>query len=461
MSDRIEDFINSNAGKKILGSLGISTPTELTRYNSKQSSFFSGRLLLAGSSGGELMDSIEAVLAGSQGEIELAPEAATQQPKAEGSESNNSRYDALVFDGSGFKDGIEMVQAYRFFNAHIRQLNRNGRIVILGRPHLEADSPESAAAQRGLEGLSRSLGKEVGGKGATAQLITVAKGAENNMASALRFTLSPRSAFVCGQVIRVEAADVVADSDWQQPLANKVALVTGASRGIGQAIAETLARDGATVLGVDVAPMEQDLNKVMAAINGRALVADITAEDAPNKISDALKEMGGVDLVVHNAGVTRDKTIANMSEQWWQMTLDINLSAAQRINRALLDSGALNNGGSIVGVSSMNGIGGQRGQTNYAASKAGVIGYVDAMSRDPELKAKGITVNAVAPGFIETAMTAAIPFFTRMVGRRLNSLSQGGQPVDVAETIAFFGYPESRGVNGNTVRVCGQNWLGA
>ena len=322
-------------------------------------------------------------------------------------------------------------------------------------------TPEAAATQRALEGLSRSLAKEVGGKGATAQLITVADGADANLDSSLRFILSPKSAYISGQVIKVRAASTNTISDWHKPLAGKIALVTGASRGIGEAIADTLARDGATVVGVDVAPMETDLNKVMTRLNGKAVIADITSADAPAIIAKALSELGGADIIVHNAGVTRDKTIANMSEPHWQMTLDINLAAAQRITAELLKTNTINDGGSIIGVSSMNGIGGQRGQTNYAASKAGVIGYVDFMAQSKELADKNITVNAVAPGFIETAMTAAIPLFTRMFGRRLNSLSQGGLPVDVAETISFFGNPASRGVSGNTVRVCGQSWFGA
>jgi 3-oxoacyl-[acyl-carrier protein] reductase len=107
----------------------------------------------------------------------------------------------------------------------------------------------------------------------------------------------------------------------------------------------------------------------------------------------------------------------------------------------------------------MSGIAGNRGQTNYATSKAGVIGAVQAVA--PHVAGTGITINAVAPGFIETAMTAAMPLATREAGRRLNSLSQGGLPVDVAETIAWFGSPASGGVNGNVVRVCGQNLLGA
>ncbi len=205
--------------------------------------------------------------------------------------------------------------------------------------------------------------------------------------------------------------------------------------------------------------MRADLEALMGKLAGKALVADITADDTPAQLVALAKELGGFDIVVHNAGVTRDKTLANMPEHWWDMTININLTAALRINSALLDAGALNTGGRIVGVSSMNGIAGQRGQANYAASKAGVIGYVEQMA--PALLAKGITINAVAPGFIETQMTAAIPLMTREVGRRLNSLSQGGLPEDVAETIAFFANPAASGVTGNIVRVCGQSWLGA
>ena len=111
-----------------------------------------------------------------------------------------------------------------------------------------------------------------------------------------------------------------------------------------------------------------------------------------------------------------------------------------------------------VGVASIAGIAGNLGQTNYASSKAGVIGFVDSLADELE---DGITINAVAPGFIETKMTAAVPFATREVGRRLNAMSQGGLPVDVAETIAWFASPASTGVNGNVVRVCGQSLLGA
>jgi 3-oxoacyl-[acyl-carrier protein] reductase len=148
-----------------------------------------------------------------------------------------------------------------------------------------------------------------------------------------------------------------------------------------------------------------------------------------------------------------------MDEKRWDMTLDINLSSQERINDVLLAKKVLRENGRIVAVSSVSGIAGNRGQTNYATSKAGVIGLVDAFA--PELAKNGSTINAVAPGFIETEMTAAMPLFVREGGRRLNSMLQGGQPVDVAETIAWLASPASAGVNGNLVRVCGQALIGA
>jgi 3-oxoacyl-[acyl-carrier protein] reductase len=131
------------------------------------------------------------------------------------------------------------------------------------------------------------------------------------------------------------------------------------------------------------------------------------------------------------------------------------------MNEALLADDGLRDGGHVVVVSSMSGIAGNRGQSNYAASKAGLIGLVQALRDDQGLRRRGITVNAVAPGFIETEMTSRIPFATREVGRLMNSLSQGGLPVDVAETIAWLAQDASAGVNGNVVRVCGQSLLGA
>ncbi|ASP40195.1 3-oxoacyl-ACP reductase [Bacterioplanes sanyensis] len=472
MSNFYETMLNNNLGRNLLKTVGLPTPIELKRYRPEQATFFSGKVLLSGSDNAALLEDTLRNLKDSDAQVYF-PAAARNAALLvnagekvgisltgiECSKDMREKFDALIFDASGFSHAQDLDQLYYFFNPVMRRLNNNGRVLLLGRPPKQAQSGEQAAAMRALEGFSRSVAKEIGKKSATCQTLYVAEGADSAMDSSLRFLLSAKSAYVDGQVVTVRASKAASYPDWHKPLAGKVALVTGASRGIGEAIARTLSRDGATVVGLDIAPAEADLRRVMAEIAGEYIVADISKDDAPQQISDALKAQGGADIVVHNAGVTRDKTLANMPEHWWQMTIDINLAAEERINQALFDQGTLNKGGRIVCVSSMNGIAGQMGQTNYAASKAGVIGYVEYMA--DELAKKDITINAVAPGFIETAMTDAIPFMTREVGRRLNSLSQGGKPIDVAETIAFFANPASGGVSGNVVRVCGQSLVGA
>jgi 3-oxoacyl-[acyl-carrier protein] reductase len=309
--------------------------------------------------------------------------------------------------------------------------------------------------------MVRSLGKEAR-DGATAQLVEVVAGAENDLEAAVRFLVSARSAYVSGQVLRVGPAPKGAATgiDWDRPLDGQVALVTGASRGIGAAIARVLARDGAHVVCLDVPAQGDALQRVANGIGGTTLQLDITGDDAPQRLADHLTERhGGVDVVVHNAGITRDKTLANMDRGWWDAVIAVNLTAQERIDEALLSGKVLNDGGRIVCVSSMAGIAGGKGQTNYAASKAGVIGHVEALA--PSLAERKGSINAVAPGFIETEMTGAMPLVPREFGRRLNSLSQGGLPVDVAEAIAFFASPAAVGCNGVTLRVDGQHLIGA
>ena len=225
-------------------------------------------------------------------------------------------------------------------------------------------------------------------------------------------------------------------------------------------IADVLARDGATVVCVDIPAAGGPLAEVANRLGGSALQVDVTAPDAGAKIVEhAQSRHGGFDIVVHNAGITRDKLLANTDAERWASVIDVNLNSILAMNEALVP--AINEGGHIVNVSSIAGIAGNRSQTNYAASKAGVIGMTASLAQDDEILAKGVTVNAVAPGFIETEMTAKVPFATREVGRLMNSLSQGGKPVDVAETIGWFAWDANRAVTGNTVRVCGQMMLGA
>ena len=336
--------------------------------------------------------------------------------------------------------------------------------MVVGTTPEEAGSPHEQIAQRALEGFTRSLAKEMR-RGATVSLVYLspdAKPAATGLESTLRFILSGKSAYVDGQVFRVDAADAAPPADWDRPLDGKIALVTGAARGIGATIAEVFARDGASVVVVDVEGAGEALGKTAEKVGATALTLDVTADDAVDRIAEHLREHyhgSPLDILVNNAGITRDKLLANMDESRWDSVVAVNLLAPLRLTEGLFDNGTLAENGRVIGLSSMAGIAGNRGQTNYAATKAGMIGLTDALA--PKLGEKGVTINAVAPGFIETKMTEAIPLATREVGRRLNSLYQGGKPVDVAEAIAYFASPASVAVTGNTIRVCGQAWLGA
>jgi 3-oxoacyl-[acyl-carrier protein] reductase len=214
------------------------------------------------------------------------------------------------------------------------------------------------------------------------------------------------------------------------------------------------------VVALDIPAHADALVATAAQLGGSELALDITEPAAPARVAEHLTQNhGGVDVVVHNAGVTRDKTLARMRREQWEQVIAVNLTSIERIDRELFAGGVVRDHGRVVLVSSISGIAGNAGQTNYATSKAGVIGLLSAYA--PTILGRGHTLNAVAPAFIETQMTAAMPFAIREVGRRLNSMSQGGLPVDVAETIAWLASPGSAGVNGNVVRVCGQSLLGA
>jgi len=467
VTDTYTQLIRNPVGGFVADRVGLPKPVQLDRYV-EGAPLIDGRVLVGSAPGGRLAPAISEVLAlagtatdsclddearGALGEAGV--DAGVWNPEAPA----DQRWKGLVFDATGIRSSEELRELWAFFHPTIRRLAASGRLIVLGTPPEDCDAPREATAQRALEGFVRAAGKEVR-YGATAQLLYVAPGSEERLGSSLRFFLSPRSAYVSGQLARIGPGGDVPEIDQERPLHGKVALVTGASRGIGEAIARTLERDGAHVVGLDVPALASELEAVTSSIGGTSIVADITDPGAPALICDGLEAgHGGVDVVVHNAGVTRDKTLGGMDEERWSVLMEINLSSEERVNDALLERDLLRENGRIVCVSSMSGIAGNAGQTNYSTSKAGVIGMVESMA--PSLAERGATINAVAPGFIETRMTAAMPLAPREAGRRMNSLSQGGLPVDVAETIAWFASPESTGLNGNVVRVCGQSLIGA
>lgn len=424
MADRYLHFTGTGPGRFLARRLGLPSPAALHRWTPERPALDGPVLhLAAGASAVALPD------------VGLKTTASAERPAG------------VVLDASALASVDELAELHRLLHPVVRSVSQGGRVVVLGANPSLTDHHQ-AATQQALEGFVRSLGKEIGG-GRTVNLVRL-RGDSPALESTLRFLLSPRSAYVSGQVVEVGGGEAP-PLDWDRPLAGRTALVTGAARGIGAAVAATLERDGARVIRLDVAGADVD--------------ADITAPDAARIVAEAAGD-GGLDVLVHNAGITRDRRLANMASERWSSVLDVNLGSVLRTTDALLADGTLRRGGAIVATASIAGIAGNTGQTNYAASKAGVIGFVRALAAGSGAGAgagggHGVRVNAVAPGFIETKMTAAVPLLIREAGRRMNSLGQGGLPVDVAEAVAWLASPGSTGVNGQVVRVCGQSLLGA
>jgi 3-oxoacyl-[acyl-carrier protein] reductase len=452
MADTYLDLVSSAPGAKLARQLGLPAPARLRRHRAG-APLVPGPVLVLGC--GEEADRIAGTLLGWDLDVRRHPE-------------DVHRFGAVVLALTELAEPADLTEPVLGLGAALRSLAPGGRVVTVSRPApgigtgaasatpaaAEPLAPAVAAARQAVVGLLRSVAQEMRG-GATANGVLLAEGVAPEAPSvlgALRFLLSGRSAFVSGQFVTVGDDAGQLPADW--------AAVTGAARGIGARIARTLTEAGARVVVVDVPAAGEPLAALANEIRAVALQLDVTDERAGERILALARErFGRLDVVVHNAGITRDKLLANMDESRWSSVLAVNLESQLRMNEQLLAGEGLGEAPRIVCLASTSGVAGNRGQTNYAASMAGVIGMVAATA--PRLAARGGTVNAVAPGFIETEMTARIPAARRQVARRLNSLQQGGLPEDVAQAVLFLASDAAGGVNGQTLRVCGQNLVGA
>jgi len=445
MADKYTEFVSRGFGRDLARKLGLPQPAVLRRYTPGQ----------------PLLEGPVVVLGRGAGADGVAAELLAWDLDVRRSVGGSEKLAALVLVLDGLSHPDDLSAPVQEAGQLLRQLRPSGRVVTISREPGAAGDPATSAARRAVDGFTRSLAKELRA-GATANGLVLEEDVPADSPAALgvlRFFLSARSAFVDGQFLRVTGSEARPDGG-VRPLEGRVAVVTGAARGIGAAIAKTLSRDGARTILVDVPAAGEQLAQVANRVGGIALQADITAPDAAVKILRVAEErFGRLDIVVHNAGITRDKLLANMDPARWDSVIAVNIASQLRMNEAFLESELFSDRPRIVSLASTSGIAGNRGQTNYGASKAAVIGMVQATAKS--MARLGGTINAVAPGFIETEMTARIPFATREVARRLNSLQQGGQPGDVAEAIAFLASDAAGGVNGEVLRVCGQNLVGA
>jgi len=439
MSKLFENLFYSKVGQSLLSALGVKPPVELKRFDG-QAPWVKSPILLAQPPSSPLQDVLE------QADIRFTLFQADQE----------LRHDGALLDATRFKTTEDLTALKTFFAGASQQLNASSHVVILGLNPDSCDDIEQASVMEALNGFTRSLAKELGRKAIMVNLI-YCEAVDAAIATPMNFLLSHRGAYISGQPLYVKQAKGTSQ-DWQAPLAGQLALVTGAAQGIGASIARNLSEQGATVIGLDIPAAKEALAATLAPLKGIAVATDITSEQAIDDITAALAGKT-LDILVHNAGVTRDKTLARMPEHFWDMAININLAAPINITGALDQQNHLSENARVICISSISGLAGNVGQTNYSASKSGVAGFV---RQQAKLWADtGKTINAIAPGFIETQMTDQIPFMTRELGRRMNSLSQGGKPEDVAQGVALFAQPASQGLNGQVLRVCGQSLIGA
>lgn len=235
------------------------------------------------------------------------------------------------------------------------------------------------------------------------------------------------------------------------------AIVTGAARGIGRAICVELARHGANIMATDV--LGDELNETVGLIKeqgggGEALVADVTDAAAVDKLVETtIEKFGRLDIMVNNAGITRDTLILSMEEDKWDAVINVNLRAVFLGTRAAAKVMLRQKGGRIINMASFSGLSGNAGQANYAASKAGVVGLTKSVAK--EMGKRGVLCNAVAPGFIATEMTAVLPDKVKEGAKQIIPLQRMGKPEEVAQVVAFLAGPASSYLTGQVISVDG------
>lgn len=360
----------------------------------------------------------------------------------------------LLVDARNVKDETGLKRVYEELKTGTAALRGSGKVILLSLQPKQLEDVQVGTFQHAIEGITRSLAKELGGKGSTVNLLRVAADATPELlALPMAFFGSGRSAFISGQALDVDATEIKGN------LKGKVCLVTGGAGGIGSATVKRLEAEGASVIIADIAPMAEKA-KALESAQVKFFAGDLTKTEETDALLAFVKEnYGRLDVLVNNAGITRDKTLKNMPESYWDQVIAINLTAVIRLTEKVLEMGLIANEGRIINMSSITGIAGNFGQTNYTATKAALIAYSAAMSA--KTANRGITVNAIAPGFIATDMVKTIPFMTKLFAERLSVLVQMGLAEDIAEAVTFLAHPAAQGINGQTLRVCGGNFLGA
>lgn len=449
MTDYILEFAKNGWARKIVGNLPlpVSLPPILQRADGPWSDQeFSGRTILFAAAPG----------AGPDFERALVNSVHQLSGKVISELNESTSANSLVVDASGITEPIELNAVYRAVQQHLKQLGPSSRILVVYQ-----QTKPMFAMPAAMSAFVKSLARELGRKGSTANLLLFPPKCEQAASETATWLLSDRSAFVSGQVIETGAGHP--DHRESKLLHDKTAIVTGASRGIGLAICQIFQREGAHIIGIDHPSQDDALQDAMKELGAEAFAQDLSDPSAVKNLAGFIQGgPGQIDIMIHNAGITRDRTMARMTPAEWDSVLQLNYQFPAKMSRELLKPGSaiiplIKDNGRIVTISSIVGIAGNFGQANYAAAKGGVIGF----TKDLAGVSGSVHVNAIACGFIETSMTEKIPPMMREISRRMSALKQGGLPADVAEACLMLSSSLGASISGQTLRVCGLHPAGA
>ncbi len=373
----------------------------------------------------------------------------------------NQTIKAILVDTRSFKSLTDLNKMYLDLNKCVGKLEDEGRILLISNTSTtKQNTPIEAAVQSSLIGFIKSLGKELGRKGSTVNLLQLENQAHAaSIQLCLEYFLSSKACYVSGQTLEIHSAKKLnKPAKIHKPYQKQTVLITGACGSIGQKVAETLSQRGATVLLVDLPSNNTPLKRLAQKTKGIALTVDLTKPNATGLIAETIQqELGQLNILIHSAGITKDRLFKNMPPTQWTEVIHVNLTAPITITDTLLSKNLIAKSGRVILISSIVGLSGNAGQTQYSASKAGLIGYMQALKTSTQKKQ--ITINTIAPGFITSPMVKNIPAITREAAKRSNAFAQPGLPEDVAEAAALFAHPNAKGLNGRVLRVCGLAYI--
>lgn len=352
---------------------------------------------------------------------------------------------------------------YKTGHAAANLLVPGSRLLFLVPPSSHNQDAPQKMALAALGGFFRTLSKEFGKKGITVHVVESWPSVHPGHCARIATYLSgPRSSFLTALWVKANRNPELIPLNNTGLLHGKTAIITGAARGIGASIAEAFAAEGAAIGLNDLPNSEKAAAKTLKSLRKQGvrtafLPFNVATEKGAQDMAQAIREeFGSVDIIVNNAGITRDRTIKRMSQENWSLAVDVNLGAQLHVTKAL-DS-LIRDGGSVINLSSVMGIAGNFGQTNYSAAKAAVIGLTEVLAE--RWSSREINVNALAPGFIETRMTSAMPLINREMAKQLTALLQPGLPKDVADLATFLASPLGASITGQALRVDGGMAIG-